>query len=378
MYWKKQECSLKYDTERHDILNSAITILLTILVFGVIIMIHELGHFIVAKLCGVRVLEFSMGMGPAIFTHQKKSEEMELDPETGTMMPVNRNTKYSVRILPIGGYVSMEGEDSASKDERAFCNKPIWKRFLIVVAGAVMNLLLGFLILVGAVSTMEHVPTKQIASFQENAASQAAGLAVGDEILKVNGHSTLTYDDVITEILSDDDGTVDFQIKRDGTVQNIEKVTFYTEIMDSKRELDIDFKLLAVENSVGGTLSYSAGRAVSLGKLVWVSLGDLVTGKVGFDQLSGPVGVGEALGQAASISVMNLLILIAFLTINVGIFNLLPIPALDGGRLIFILIEAIFRKPVPAKYEGLIHAVGLLFLFGLMIIVTLKDIIRLF
>ncbi|WP_229408048.1 M50 family metallopeptidase [Massiliimalia massiliensis] len=359
-------------------MNLAVTILLTILVFGIIIMIHELGHFIVAKLCGVRVLEFSMGMGPAIYTHQKKSDEVELDPDTGEMIPVNHNTKYSVRILPIGGYVSMEGEDSTSADERAFCNKPVWKRFCIVVAGAVMNLLLGFLVLLGVVLTMSHVPTRQVASFNENAVSAQYGLAVGDEILKVNGRAAFTYDDVVTEILGDDDGIIDFQVKRNGEKLELKEVEFYTEVTGEKRELDIDFKLLAEENSLGKSLSYSAGKALSLGRLVWISLGDLITGKVGFDQLSGPVGVGEAIGQAVSISWTNLFILIAFLTINVGIFNLLPIPALDGGRLVFILIEAIFRKPVPAKYEGVIHAVGLILLFGLMIVITLKDIIRLF
>lgn len=359
-------------------MNAAVTIVLTILVFGVIIMIHELGHFLVAKLSGVRILEFSLGMGPAIFTHQKKSEEMEPDPETGELVPVNRNTKYSVRILPIGGYVSMEGEDAASEDEKAFCNKPVWKRILIVVAGAAMNLLLGFLVLLCMTATLSHVPTREIASFNEGAVTQEAGLAVGDEILKVNGTATFTYDDVVTEILGDDDGVMDFVVRRDGERVDIPDVTFHTEVTEDSRELEIDFKLLAVENSVWGTVSYSAARAVSLGRLVWSALGDLVTGKVGFDQLSGPVGVGEALGQAASVSVYNVFILIAFLTINVGIFNLLPVPALDGGRLIFLLIELIFRRPVPAKYEGAIHAVGLLLLFGLMIVVTLKDIIRLF
>ena len=340
-------------------------------------MIHELGHFLAARLSGVRVLEFSLGMGPAIFTHQKKSEEMAPDPETGEWVPVNRNTKYSIRILPIGGYVSMEGEDAASEDAGAFCNKPVWKRIFIVVAGAMMNLLLGFLVLLCMTATLPHLPTRQIAVFDEDAPAAAAGLAVGDEILKVNGTATLTYDDVITEILGDDDGVMDFVVRRDGEKVTVPDVAFHTEITSDSRELEIGFKLLAVENSALGTLRYSAARAVSLGRLVWSALGDLLTGRVGFEQLSGPVGVGEALGQAASVSAYNVFILIAFLTINVGIFNLLPVPALDGGRLIFLLIELVFRRPVPAKYEGAIHAVGLLLLFGLMIAVTLKDIIGL-
>lgn len=359
-------------------MNLIVTIILTILVFGIMIFIHELGHFLVAKWCGVKINEFSLGMGPAIFTRQKKSEEKQIDPNTGEEVAVNSNTKYSLRLFPIGGYVSMEGEDTTSTHKDAFCNQPVWKRFLIVIAGATMNLLLGFIILIGVFATLENIPTRQIAVFNDNAVTCDYGLQVGDEILKVNGRTAFTYDDVVTEILGDDDGTIDFVVKRNGEKVEVNGVVFHTEITEESREMDIDFKFLAVPNNIGNTLSYSANRALSLGRLVWISLGDLITGKVGFSQLSGPVGVGEAISQAASISILNLFILVAFLTINIGIFNLLPFPALDGGRLIFIILEAIRRKPVPAKYEGMIHAIGLILLFGLMIAVTLKDIYRLF
>lgn len=334
--------------------------LLTILVFGLIIFIHELGHFVAAKLSGVRVSEFALGMGPKIFSFGKNE------------------TKYCLRLFPIGGSCSMEGEDTESSDERAFCCKPIWKRLIIIVAGAVMNLLLGYLVLCCAYGAQSHLATNKIAQFNEGATSSQSGLQVGDEIVKINNRTIFADNDIIFEILNDDDGDVNFVVKRDGEKIKLDNVHFKTVVDNDQRLLDVDFKVLAEKNSITTTLSYSANKAVSLGRLVWISLGQLVTGQVGFDQLSGPVGVGKALGEAASVGFESLLIMVAFLSINVGIFNLLPLPALDGGRLLFLIIEAIRRKPIKAEYEGYVHAVGILLLFGLMIVVTLKDILHLF
>lgn len=334
-------------------------VLLTILVFGVIICIHEFGHFAAAKLCGVRVNEFSLGMGPKLFSFHKGE------------------TMYSLRLLPIGGYVSMEGEDESSEDQRAFCNKPVWKRFIIVVAGAVMNLVLGFVVLVCVFAPQDYVASNQVVYFEDDAVSVNSGLQLGDEILKINGTTVFTDNDIVMALLNGGEADVDMVVRRDGEKVTLNDVHFMTQPSETeggKDQLYIDFKVEAVDNSIWNTVSYSARRAASLGRMIWLSLGDLITGRVGFDQLSGPVGVGSVLGQAAGMGIEQLMILIAFLTINVGIFNLLPVPALDGGRLLFILIEAVRRKPINRKYEAYIHAVGLILLFALMILVTGKDI----
>ncbi len=335
-------------------------VLLTILVFGVIILLHEFGHFIMAKVNDVKVNEFSMGMGPKLFSFGKGE------------------TRYSLRLFPIGGFVSMEGEDDSSSDERAFCKKPVFRRFLIVVAGACMNLILGFLVLMVVYLPQERIPTNVIYGFQQDAVSNQSGLQAGDEILKVNGVSIMTESDISFAMLHNASAEMDFVVKRDGKKVHLDDVCFQTQPGEEKDQLYIDFILTSKENGFFSTIDYSFRKSVSLGKLVWVSLMDLVTGKVGFDQLSGPVGVGSAIGEAASYGWESLLILVAFLTINVGIFNLLPLPALDGGRLIFIIIEAVRGKPVNPKYEAYIHGVGLVLLFALMIFVTLKDIWRLF
>lgn len=337
------------------------TIILTVLVFGVIITIHELGHFISAKLCGVKVNDFSIGMGPKLFSIQKGE------------------TAYSLRLLPIGGSVSMEGEDLESEDQNAFCQKSTGKRFLIVSAGAIMNLILGMIVLICAFAPKNVLPTNTISSFREGAVSCDSGLAVGDEILKINGTVIFTDNDIVTALLSGNSSEFEFVVRRNGEKINLDQVSFLTQNGSSgKPELFIDFAVVPEENSFLGTLSYSFRRAVSLGRMVWLSLIDLVSGNVGFNQLSGPVGVGAVIGEAAGIGIQSLLILVGFLTINIGIFNLLPIPALDGGRLIFIIIEAIRGKPINRKYEAYIHAVGLLLLFGLMILVTGKDLLNLF
>ncbi len=335
-------------------------VLLTILIFGIIILLHEFGHFMVAKLNDVKVNEFSMGMGPKLFSFGKGE------------------TRYSLRLLPIGGFVSMEGEDDSSEDARAFCKKPVSRRILIVVAGACMNLILGFLVLLMVYFPQERIPTNVIYGFQEDAVSSQYGLQAGDEILKINGRTIMTENDISFAMLHNDSPVMDFVVRRDGEKVTLSDVQFQTREGEDGEQLYIDFILTSKENGFFSTLDYCFRKAVSLGKLVWVSLVDLVTGRAGFDQLTGPVGVGSAIGEAASYGWESLLILVAFLTINVGIFNLLPLPALDGGRLLFLLIEAVRRKPVNPKYEAYIHGVGLLLLFALMIFVTLKDIWRLF
>lgn len=335
------------------------TVLLTILVFGAIIAIHEAGHFIAAKSCGVKVNQFALGMGPKLFSFQKGE------------------TLYALRLLPIGGFVSMEGEDEDSSDHRAFCNQALWKRMIIVCAGAFMNLILGLLVLYGVYGCQERIATNRVAEFRENSVSDSYGLQAGDDILKINGKTIYTENDIVSILFSSNSATAEFTVKRDGEKLSF-PVTFTTQPGEEKDSLYLDFLVQSEENSIWNTLSYATRKAVSLGRLVWMSLVDLISGNVGFDQLSGPVGVGQVIGQTLSVDLQSFFILVAFLTINVGIFNLIPFPALDGGRLLFMIIELIFRKPVPAKYESYVHAVGMILLFGLMIAVTFKDVVRVF
>ena len=335
-------------------------IILTILLFGVLIFIHEFGHFITAKLSGVKVNEFALGMGPVIWKTRKK------------------DTQYALRLLPIGGFVSMEGEDEESEEEGSFSKARVWNKILIVTAGALMNLILGFLLLVIVVSQQSAIGTTTIARFEEGATSSQL-LQVDDKILKINGSSINIDYDIIHTMMRDSDGSVDMVVLRDGQKVELTGVPFSTEQMeDGTVTTTLDFKVYGREKTVGGVLRQAFFYTGTVAKLVWTSLIDIVTGKFGINQLSGPVGVASAVGEASSMGLSSFLMLAAFITINLGVLNLLPIPALDGGRLLFLLIEAVRGKPVNPKYEGYVHALGFVLLFGLMIVVTFNDIVRLF
>ncbi len=337
-----------------------VSVIVTIIVFGLLIFVHELGHFLMAKKAGVIVNEFAMGMGPKLFS-------------------LNRGgTLYSIRLFPIGGFVSMEGEDTDNYTDGSYNSKPVWKRFLIIVAGAVMNIVLGFVMLVAVFATDEQLATNTIAEFKDDAVSNSGGLEVGDEILSVNGTIIFAENDIIFELLNDDDGIIDFRVRRDGEKINVDDVEFTTVQTEEVRELYVDFYVSGEENSVLNTLEYSMKKSLSMARLVWISLAQMVTGQIGFDELSGPVGAGAVLGDAAELGFYYLATLVAFLSINIGVFNLLPLPALDGGRLMFLIIEAIRRKPINPKYEGYVHAVGIVLLLGLMVVITFNDIMNLF
>ena len=335
-------------------------ILLTLLVFVVIIVIHEAGHFTAAKLSGVRVNEFALGMGPALV--KKKWGE----------------TTYSIRAFPVGGFCSMEGEDASSEDPRAFCNIKVWKRIIVVLAGAIMNLFLGYLILVGVTCSMSVLTTNTVAKFADNASTEASGLQVGDVIKKVNGRSGWVESDISYELIRDEDGVVEMEVLRDGERVTLPEVTFAFEGEGSERSLVVDFKVVGQKKTVGSVLSYSFRKAASVGRLVWISLLDLVTGHASLNDLSGPIGMTKVVGEAAKVGADSFFLLVAFITINVGIFNLLPLPALDGGRLIFLLLEAVRGKPVKSEHEGLVHAIGFALLILLMVVVAVNDIFKLF
>ncbi len=335
-------------------------IIIAILVFGLIIFIHELGHFLVAKAAGIRVQEFALGMGPTLF-HFTKGE-----------------TKYALRLLPIGGFCQMEGEDSESEDNRAFCNKKVWVRICVVAAGAVMNLILGFIVVLIMVSTSPALGSTTVSQFSEGATTQQTGLQEGDTILKVKGRTMFISNDIVYEMLNDSDGIVDMVVLRDGKKVKLDAVQFQMKEENGQRMIVPDFVVKATPKTFLNVLNYTFRQTASTARLIWVTLIDLVTGRYGLNDLSGPVGVIDAIGQAASIDISALLNIVAFITINVGIFNLLPLPALDGGRLVFLIIEAIRRKPIKPQYEGYVHFAGMILLFLLMIFVTINDILRLF
>lgn len=341
------------------------SIVVAILIFGMIIFIHELGHFIVAKACGVKVNEFALGMGPRLFGFKKG------------------DTTYALRILPIGGFCAMEGEDNESSDAGAFSNKKVWQRILIVVAGAVMNIILGFVLVTVMHSMEERLTSTTVSWFAPTQTSHSTGLEIGDKILEINGMRIFTDMDISYQFQSDEDAVFDMVVERNGEKVRLDGVEF----LKDGDGLHIDFKVVPDETSFLNVLKYSVKSTVSYARLVWISLGDLIGGTYKLNDLSGPVGIVDSIGQVVE-SEKNeegidwkaladkLLFLAAFMTINVGIFNLLPLPALDGGRLVFLVIEAIRRKPVKPEHEGMVHIVGLALLMLLMLFVTFNDILR--
>lgn len=338
---------------------------MAILFFGLLISIHELGHFTFAKLFKVKVNEFALGMGPAIFK-KKKGE-----------------TLYALRLLPIGGYVSMEGEDEESQDENAFNRKKVWQKFIIVAAGAIMNLILGVVIVATILSMDSLIGTTKIHSFHENAISQQTGLQAGDEILEIDGHRLFSDMDVSFLMSRSDDGIFDMVVRRDGEKVELKNVTFKTTKEGEYTYIEYDFVILGEKPTVWNIITSSLKQTVSIARLVWLSLFDLVTGQYGLTDLSGPVGTVNVIADAAAGAVaskdglITALTMMAFVSVNIGVFNLLPLPALDGGRLFFLFIEGIRRKPLNPKYEGYVHGAGLVLLLLLMVVVTFNDILTL-
>ncbi len=359
-------------------------ILAAILVFGVIIVVHEAGHFAVAKWMGVRVNEFSVGMGPKIVQKQKGE------------------TMYSLRWLPIGGYCAMEGEDEDSDDPGAFSNKPCWKRILVVVAGATMNFVMAFVLLLFALACClpmqageetASFTTVTLSSIDETSPAYKSGLRNGDTILKVDGKRIATDLDLVMILQSDEDGKFDFVVRRQSGDKQ-EKVTLndvqfrLLEAEDGTRYLSYDFTVKPLKRTVLTTITQAAKMEYSYTVLVWRSLGSILKGEYGLNELSGPVGTTEIIADAVDTAVTDavennsleglygFLMLVILISVNVGLFNLLPLPALDGGRLLFLLIELVIRKPVPQKYEAIVHAIGFVLLILLSIVIAFSDVFK--
>lgn len=342
-------------------------IVIGIILFELIIFSHEFGHFITAKLSGVKVNEFALGMGPRLLAF-KKGE-----------------TIYSFRLLPIGGFCAMEGEDEESSDSRAFGNKPVWKRIIIVCAGAFMNIVLGLLMMMVLVLQQPVYSSTVIADFPEKSVTQQS-FRKGDRLLSIDGYQIYNSRDIIFAMSMMQTNSPDVVVERNGEKTDLGSVQFYTYDDSSGQErIALDFYVEPIEKNFFSVISQTFEQTVSVVRVIWASLYGLITGRFGFNALSGPVGIVSAISGAASTGLAqsflsgfnNLLFIMMMITVNLGIVNMLPIPALDGGRFIFLLVEGIRRKPIPPEYEGRVHAIGYALLMVLMVAITFNDIWRL-
>lgn len=341
-------------------MSTVISIICAILIFCVIVVVHEFGHFIVARKCGIDVKEFAIGMGPAIFKKHGK------------------NTLFTIRILPLGGYCSMD-EDEEAVSENSFRSKSVWRRMAVIAAGAIMNLILGFLISIVTLLVAQQYTTNIVAEISDGSGCQAAGMQVGDRIVKVNGLHIFTANDIIYQLRNDEDGVLDFVVVRDGKKLDLNGVKFQLTVDEEtgERVLNYDFKVYAKKLGAADLLPQAGNKFCYYSRLVLLSLKDLITGKYGLNNLQGPVGIVTVISESAQESGFDigfLLEIAMLISVNVGIFNLLPLPALDGGRLVFLIIEAIRKKPMKPETEGMIHFAGFALLMLLMLFVTFNDV----
>ena len=447
-----------------SVLTTIALILIVVLLFELIIFIHEFGHFITAKKSGIKVNEFSLGMGPKIFSFGKGE------------------TKYSLRIFPIGGFCAMEGEDEESPEPRAFNNAKVWKRMIVVIAGAVMNIILGFVLMFVVVVQQDAYTSTEVQSFPATSFSSCTGLQSGDVIKEINGYGISTsmdfnypistaelktVDGSTLEIYKEDCGnnlynmavslvqdknnklsdeqvskvnellskstieivkakskedaysiyenyykkindacglkdykvekiveketrkryTADILVERNGEEKLLKNVQFftYTTKDNSDPQVSIDFYVKPIEKTFGSVISQTFKQTISTCKMIYASLGGLLTGKFGLKDMSGPIGIASAVTTVASESlssgfmsaVNSIIYVMMIITVNLGLFNMLPFPALDGGRFVFLIIEAIRGKSVPRKVEAIVNGIGMGLLILLMILITANDIFKL-
>lgn len=361
-----------------------ITILAALLVFSAVIAIHEFGHFTVAKLCGIQVNEFSIGMGPVLW---KKN---------------HKGTQYSLRALPVGGFVALEGEESPESQQAEAAHTvqkqpapeteasvqptgvplneaPVWQRALVMVAGAVMNFVLGFVVLVFLIAAQnEPITSKTIYAIQDGALCGQTGLQAGDKVLAVNGRRCFVANDILYELVRTQSYSADFTVLRDGQKVQLPGVQFDTwQDEQGETHMSIGFSVYGLEKTPGNVLREASNSVLYYGRIVFTSLVDLVRGRESINNLSGPVGIVSAIGQAASYGWQDLLELLALITVNLGILNLLPFPALDGGKVVFLIIEGVTGHAVPEKLQSVLTLATFGLLFGLMIFATYNDILRL-
>ena len=348
-------------------------ILLAIFAFGVMIFIHELGHFVTARWSKVTIHEFSIGMGPVIFSWKSKKYD----------------TKYSLRALPFGGFVSMAGEDGECDDENAFNKKPCWRRAIILAAGATMNIILGFILIMTMLTTsaitnrtedrLGLLPSNTIYGFDETAISNSeGGLMPGDKVIKVGNVAIHTGTELSYEIMNQGYKSLDLTVVRNGEKVVLHDVVFGTFTESGAVFGQLDFILYGEKFTFVSLMKHTFFDSLSTIKMVWDSLGSMITGRFGLEAVSGPVGITNQMVETAKAGPANFLYLVAMITMNLGVMNLLPLPALDGGRLVFVLWEMITRKKPSPKVESYIHAAGFMVLMAFMIFIVFKDIIQLF
>ena len=334
--------------------------LIMALVLGVLVFVHEFGHFFAARRCGVAVKEFAIGMGPKLVSWKSKKYD----------------TQYALRLLPIGGFVSMVGEDEDSNDEKAFCNQKVWKRIIIVLSGVFMNFVIGFLLMMIVVTMQAKLPSTVVGTFSENATSNSQ-LKSGDEIIKVDGTSVHTGNELVYEILYNGTEPIDIVVIRNGEEIELKNVKFPVLEEEGTSFGKVDFSIKAEEKNFFSVTKHTFCRSVSTVKMVFDSLGGIVSGRFGVESVSGPIGIAETGGDAARTDGLSFLNIITILSINLGVINLLPFPALDGGRFLFLVIEGIRRKPINRNVEGYINFIGMLILFAFMIFISFKDVFKL-
>ena len=339
------------------------TIVYAIIILLLLIFVHETGHLISAKISGIRVNEFALGMGPRLFGFQRGE------------------TKYSFRAIPFGGYCALEGEDELSDDPRAFNNKPARVRAFVLFAGSIMNVLLAVLLL-SMVIFWGGLPSRVLNQVGEETAAYADGLRGGDELVAINGVEVEQWDDIaplLRTIASENpegNPLLTLTVIRDGSERVIN--THFTPDENGALKLGITPKFVRSVPFFFKSFWYGVQATAFMGRLMYEVLGDLVTGHAGLDMLTGPVGIVVTVGDMARHGFIYLLQLTALISLNLGIVNLLPFPALDGGRLIFLLIRKITGKSITNEVEGRVHLVGIVVLFGFMALITFQDIGRFF
>lgn len=347
-------------------MSTFVTILIAVLVFGFLILIHELGHYTFARIFGVTIKEFSIGMGPKLLWYDSK--------KTGI--------RYSISMLPFGGYVAMAGEDGESDDPNSFDKKPAWQRFIITAAGATVNIVAGALAMI-LLTTMIPLGSTTVHDFADKEttgytiSSSESGLLEGDTVLSVNGKRVKILDELSYEIMRQGNKPLDLVVLRDGVEVELPDVIFPTADEEGQTFGMMDFRVNRTEKDFGSVMTYSFRKSCLIVRMCWESLFDLITGRYTLAAVSGPVGISSAIGDAARAGFTSLLYITVLISINLGVMNLLPIPALDGGRLIVILVEMVTRKKMPAKLEGIINGIGLLLLLGLSAVIMVKDIFKL-
>lgn len=339
--------------------------LITVLIIGFLTFIHEFGHFFFARLFKVPVLEFAIGMGPKICSWEGKT-----------------GTKYALRAFPIGGFVSMEGEEGTSENPMAYNNLSPWKKIIVTAAGPAVNIIFAIIVMFALVISTPTLGSTTIGQFVDGAVSDQV-LQIGDEVLKVGNVKVHTGEEVVYEIMMQGYEAIDITVNRGGEVIVLENVVFNTVEEQGTLLGDIDFRLYSLNSLEDVTILdylYQAFyRSCNMVKMVFDSLIGMITGRFGMDAVSGPIGIIDTVGQVAQISISSLVNLVVLISMNLGIFNLLPIPALDGGRILFHLIDGIAgRKVIKKEVEETITGLTMIILLIFMLLISVKDIVNLF